>query len=291
MSNKSKTITQEVFFEGIGVHSGLPSKVVLRPSQPNSGIIIKNAHMPDDHMEVGKVIPNVAMYATILSKGEWKISTLEHLMAAVVGLGIDNIVIEVDGSELPIMDGSALPFVQEILSVGFEEQEEDKRFLTPKKILVFEDYEKGRFLEITPADTKKDGNENRELHIDYQADFDHPMVGSGEIDCCFSEDFFVKEIAPARTFGFLEQLPFMRKNGLAKGASLENTVVISENGYLNERRFEDEFVRHKLLDMLGDLALLGKRITGKIVAKRTGHNFNRLVVEHYIKNPDEWKII
>lgn len=300
MEIKQKTIKKEVVFEGIGVHSGLNSRVVLKPSVENSGIVVKNIKFPDFLIEIGRVVPDNSNYSTTLSAENWKISTVEHLFAAINGLKIDNIIIEVEDFEIPIMDGSSYPFVKELLRAGILEQNAKKFFVTPKEKLCFEDLDNSRELIFYPAQKfscnhdcmRKSSREfDINLYVNYLAEFDNPVIGSGEVNCSVSTDLFIKEIAPARTFGFLEQLPFMQKNGLAKGASLDNTVVIGENGYINERRFEDEFVRHKLLDLLGDLSLIGKQIAGKISAKRTGHSFNRKVVEHYIKNPDSWMLI
>lgn len=291
MIDKQKTLKKEFFIEGIGVHSGLNSRVLLKPAPPNSGVVVRNANFPDMNIEIGKVIPIKAKYATVLSYESWSISTLEHLLAAVSTLGVDNLIIDVDGPEVPIMDGSAYPFVKEILKVGVEEQNYRKLFLTPKKPLLFKNEREGRLIEISPAQEKKEGQLDKNLYVEYEADFGHPLVGEGKINCCLSKDLFIKEIAPARTFGFIEELPVLRKNGLAKGASLNNTLVIGENGYLNKRRFKDEFVRHKLLDMIGDMALLGKKLIGNVKAKRTGHGFNRLVVEHYVNKPEEWVFV
>ncbi len=297
MSEKQKTLKEEFCVEGIGLHSGLNSKILLKPALPNSGVVVKNANFPDINIKIGKVVPINAKYATVLGCENWRVSTLEHLMAALNGLGVDNVVIEVDGPEVPIMDGSAYPFVEKILKVGVKEQDARKLFLTPKELLFFEDKQEGKSIEIAPAQKQKEqnGSENngidKNLYIEYEADFNHQFIGEGKIGCCLTEDFFIKEIAPARTFGFIEELPFLKKNGLAKGASLENTLVIGENGYLNERRFEDEFVRHKLLDMIGDIGLLGKKLIGSVKAKKTGHSFNRLVIEHYVNNPEKWSCV
>jgi UDP-3-O-[3-hydroxymyristoyl] N-acetylglucosamine deacetylase len=190
----------------------------------------------------------------------------------------------VSGLEIPILDGSALFFVNRIKEVGLHEQSAKKTFLTPKKTLVFEDKDHDRILKIVPA-------RDTVLTFDYVADFEHPLLSKGELQGTMSLDFFITHIAAARTFGFLEQLPFLRRHGLAKGTTLGNTVVIGEEEFLNDKRFEDEFVRHKFLDLVGDLALLGKNLAGSIIAQKTGHNFNRLVVKHYVENPEEWCLI
>ena len=287
---KQKTIKKEVCFNGVGVHSGIESSIILKPSQINSGIIFVNVAFPMENIKIGKVIPEVAMHASVIKNSKWFISTIEHLMSAVSALGVDNLIIEVKMPEIPILDGSALSFIDGIKEVGLEEQEELKKFLTPIKEIKFEDKE-GRFLQIEPARCNKNLEFDKNLYFEYQADFEHPLIGKSCLNGVLSEVFFIEQIAPARTFGFLEKLPFLRKHGLAKGTTLGNTVVIGEEEFLNERRFEDEFIRHKVLDLFGDLALLGKNLAGKIIAKKTGHSFNRLAVEHYIKNPGMWKLI
>jgi UDP-3-O-[3-hydroxymyristoyl] N-acetylglucosamine deacetylase len=287
---KQKTISKEIFIEGVGVHSGEKSTVTLKPAAPNSGITLYNKNFPKKKLSIGSVIPEQAMHATVLKCDCWAVSTVEHLFAAIYGLEIDNLEIVFDGPEFPILDGSALPFVHLILEAGLIEQNCTKKFLTPKKIISFE--EDDRFIEIKPAT----GNDFS-LKFYYSIDFSHPLLPKNEFcktltrGAASSQKFFIDEIAPARTFGFLEQLPILRKHGLAKGTTLGNTVVVGEEAFLNTRRFEDEFIRHKFLDLLGDLALLGKNLAGTIVAHKTGHAFNRKVVKHYVENPDLWKIL
>lgn len=282
---KQKTIQNQVSISGIGVHSGTASTVILRPAPANSGITLINPTFPEEPIKIGTIIPEHAMHATVIRQKSWAISTIEHLMAAIAGLEIDNLMIEVSGQEVPILDGSALPFVHAIKQVHIKEQEAPKQFLTPKETLEFE-YE-GKHIRIEPLGKEKEPL----LTVNYSVDFDHPLVRDTKIEGIITPEFFMKEIAPARTFGFLEQLPMLRKHGLAKGTTLGNTVVVGTEELLNEKRFENEFVRHKLLDLLGDLSLLGKQLVGTLTAHKTGHNFNRQVVEHYLKNPSEWRNI
>ena len=282
---QQKTIQKQIVISGIGVHSGIASTVILRPAPANSGITLINPKFPDEPIKIGTIIPEHAMHATVIQQKSWAISTIEHLMAAIVGLGIDNLIVEVSGPEVPILDGSALPFVHAIIQAGISKQEAAKQFLTPKEPLEFE-YE-GKQIRIEPLETGKEPL----LTVHYSVDFGHPLVKDTKIEGVIITDFFTKEIAPARTFGFLEQLPMLRKHGLAKGTTLGNTVVVGEEEFLNEKRFEDEFVRHKLLDLLGDLSLLGRPLVGNIIAHKTGHNFNRQVIEHYLKKPGKWKLL
>lgn len=280
------TLKQEVIFEGIGVHSGQLCRIVLKPAAQDFGIVFINPKFPDSVFKIGAVIPEIAMQATVLKNSIWALSTTEHLLAAIIGIGLDNVLIEVHGFEIPIMDGSAAPFVQGILDSGFQTQNVPKKYLTPKEVLKFEDNKTGRFIEIHPAQDK-----STDLHVSYTADFANKLVGNSQFECILIPEFFVQNIAPARTFGFLEQLPQMRKLGIAKGTSLGNTVVLSHEGFLNETRFEDECVRHKVLDLIGDLSLLGLSLAGKVIAAKTGHSFNREIVVHYISNPDLWRVI
>jgi UDP-3-O-[3-hydroxymyristoyl] N-acetylglucosamine deacetylase len=280
---KQKTILQTISLSGVGVHSGQLATITLHPATPNSGIIIKNKHFQQEPLRIGLTIPEQAMHATVLKHERWAVSTIEHLFSAIAGLGIDNLVIEVDGSEFPILDGSALPFVHAFEQGGIKIQPEQKKFLSPKVPLSFE--ENDRYIKILPA------KKNRRLDFTYSIHFEHPLVPQGTLSGTLTPEYFAKEIAPARTFGFLEQLPLLRKHGLAKGTTLGNTVVVGENMFLNSSRFENELIRHKFLDLLGDLALLGKPLAGTISAHKTGHAFNRKVVEHFIQNPNQWEII
>jgi UDP-3-O-[3-hydroxymyristoyl] N-acetylglucosamine deacetylase len=284
MLSQQKTLKKELVFKGIGVHSGAPSTIRLKPAPFDSGIVFVKNQSADHIMRVGDVIPEVAMHATVIKSGFWAVSTVEHLMAALSLLGVDNVEIEVDGTEIPILDGSALPFVQGIYEVGFELQRAESAWLTPKELLTFQDNH-GRLLVIEPAPQGEPS-----LFIDYNAGFVHPLNGSSIFSGQVTQDFFINEIAPARTFGNLEQFPYLRAHGLAQGSSLGNTVVIGDGELLNDMRLPDECVRHKLLDLLGDLSLLGKRLAGRITAQKTGHQFNRLVIEHFINNPQLWEL-
>ncbi len=280
-----KSIRSKIFLEGIGVHSGQLSSITLSPLGPDSGVILKNLkYNNNSNIKLGTVVPEQAMHATVLksSNNQLSISTVEHLLAAIFALDIDNILIEIDGTEVPIIDGSALPFAQAILKAGVTAQDSKKVFITPKKELLFE--HESKLIKIIPTlDTN-----NPKLTFDYSIDFNHPLVKKNKILFTLTPETFIKDIAPARTFGFLHQLPLMRKHGLAKGTNLGNTVVIGEEEFLNNCRFDDELIRHKLLDLIGDISLLGNKIAGHIVAHRTGHSFNRRITEHFINNRDQW---
>jgi UDP-3-O-[3-hydroxymyristoyl] N-acetylglucosamine deacetylase len=287
---KQKTIAQAVTFQGIGVHSGKPSQVTLQPGQADMGIRLHNGQIHEQAMIIGTVIPENAMHATVLKAGSWWVSTVEHLLAALRALEVGNVDVIVSGCEVPIIDGSALPFVQGIMRAGIVELDAPQKFLTPKEVIRFAD-DQGRWLEIEPASVGADGNRDIRMHIDYRAEFTRGLEGADMLNCTVSPEFFTSDIAPARTFGFVEQLPFLRQHGLALGTSLGNTVVMGPDGLFNDMRCADECVRHKVLDLIGDLALLGKPLAGSVRAYKTGHNFNRKVIEHYVGQPQVWEEI
>ena len=289
MQNKQKTVSGEVSFSGIGVHSGESVSLVVRPNYSGSGIMFLNDAFAEEAIRIGTVVPENAMHATVIKQQHWYVSTIEHLMAAFHVMGVTQVCVHMFAPEVPILDGSALPFVHGLLEVGLQDLPENMCYLTPREIITFSD-DQGRLLEISPAGVAVAGRDHG-LYIDYTADFSSPLLGAASFVGQITLEVFMRDIAPARTFGFLEQLPFLRKHGLARGSSLGNSVVISNDEFLNERRFPDECVRHKVLDLLGDLALLGKPLAGCVRAIKTGHNFNRLVVEHYLKNPDQWEIL
>ncbi len=287
--NKQQTLRSELFIQGFGVHTGAPCSIKLKPANQNSGISFINEQSSDQVIRVGHVIPDPAMHATVIRTNQWALSTVEHLVAALMLMGVDNADIFVQGTEIPILDGSALPFVQGIADVGLQQQDALKQWITPRDILEFTD-DKGRFMVLEPAIPVQQIYQPA-LFIDYNADFIHPLNGNPVLTGRVTQEFFVREIAPARTFGFLEQLPFLRHHKLAQGTTLGNSLVIGNGELLNEMRLPDECVRHKFLDLIGDLSLLGKMIIGNVKANKTSHNFNRLVIEHFLKNPEKWRVI
>ncbi|MFH0898235.1 MAG: UDP-3-O-acyl-N-acetylglucosamine deacetylase [bacterium] len=289
MVAKQTTLKKEIVFSGIGVHSGVLAHVFLRPAPCNHGTVFFNDKFPDERIVLGKVIPEIAMHATVIKHKSWAISTIEHLLAAIAALKIDNLVIHVKGPEVPILDGSALPFMQEILMCGLEEQQAEKKNIFPKTTIIFEDGE-GRFIQICPPKDSIQKNVDTNLYVEYEGDFGRSLLGNNCIQGTISPDFFLQNIAPARTFGFLEQFSFLRSHGLARGANLGNTVVIGDGEFINEVRFSDECIRHKVLDLIGDLGALGYSLVGHVKARRTGHSFNRKVVEHFVTSPSEWII-
>jgi len=259
---RQHTIRKAVSLEGVGLHSGKTVRVTLSPGAVDSGIVFRVGQ----HGEAIPALPDSVVdshYATTLGRNGVRIQTIEHLMAAAAGLGIDNLTVRVDGTELPALDGSAKPFVQAMLSVGRTPQGARQRPIRiPHAIGAGSG---GRWIQIVPADT---------FRISYTLDNEHPAIGTQVLSWTPSEESFIAEYAPARTYGFLKDVGFLRKSGRALGGSLDNTIVIAKNGTLNGLRYPDEFVRHKVLDLLGDLALLGRRIDGHVIARNAGHALN-----------------
>ncbi len=275
---RQQTLKQSVKFSGLGVHSGLASSLTLKPAPLDTGIVFCNGQNLEQWFRIGSVIPEVALHATVIKTKGWYVTTIEHLMAALRMLDVDNVIVEMQSNEVSILDGSALPFVQRILDAGLQDQDASRTYLMPKEKLRFAD-EKGRVIEIEPSNL---------FSISYTADFNHPLAGNSTFSAEISQDFFIEQIAPARTFGYLEQLPMLRQHKLAQGSSLSNTIVIGQE-LLNDTRFPDECVRHKVLDLIGDLGLLPYRLLGKVTAAKTSHNFNRLVAEHCLQYPELWQ--
>ncbi|MBU4128770.1 bifunctional UDP-3-O-[3-hydroxymyristoyl] N-acetylglucosamine deacetylase/3-hydroxyacyl-ACP dehydratase, partial [bacterium] len=255
---------------GIGLHTGKEVKIIFKPAGVDSGVRFVRVDLeekPRIAAEVSKVIK--ASRETSIGEGGVKVQSIEHILAALAGLRIDNLEIEIDSDELPAADGSTLPFVQVLKEAGVVEQEKERKYLKLKEAVSYA--KENVYLIALP---------NKELKVSYTIDFDHPVLRTQFASFVINEDTFTKEIAPARTFGFESEVRESREKGLIKGGSLENAVVIGEKGILNKEplRFSDEFVRHKILDLLGDLYLIGAPIKAHIIALKSGHEANvRLV--------------
>src|SRR2546427_2338073 len=260
---RQHTIRKAVSVQGVGLHSGKVSRVSFAPGAPDSGIVFRVKATGERVPATVDSVVN-SHYATTLGVNGTRIQTVEHLMAAAAGLGIDNLDVEVDGPEIPAMDGSAKPFVTLLAAAGRNQQSARRRPLTlPYPIRVGSG---GRWIHIFPSTT---------FRISYTLDVDHPAIGTQVLSwTAATERAFVDDVAPARTYGFLKDLGLMRKNGLARGGSLDNAVVLANRGPLNGLRYRDEFVRHKILDLIGDLALLGRPILAHVVARNGGHTLN-----------------
>ena len=245
----------------MGLHSGKPAKVTLSPAPEDTGIVFR---VGGDRITAAPESVVNSHYATTIGKNGTRIQTVEHLLAAAAGVGIDNLEVEVDGPEIPAADGSAKPFVALLATAGRDQQSARRRPLAlPYPIRVGSG---GRWIHIFPSKT---------FRISYTLDNDHPAVGTQVLSWApANARSFVDEVAPARTYGFLKDLGIMRKNGLARGGSLDNAVVVGNRGPVNGLRYRDEFVRHKILDLMGDLALLGRPILAHAVARNGGHALN-----------------
>ena len=259
--DSQQTLRKPITLDGIGLHSGKPVRLTLRPAAADSGIVFRAPGSGPIPAAPESVVDS--HYATTLGRGGVRIQTVEHLLAAAAALGIDNMDVHVDGSEVPAVDGSAKPFVAVMLAAGRVKLNARRRPITiPYPIRVGTD---SRWLMIVPSDR---------LRISHTLDNDHPAIGLQALSWTANERSFVDEFAPARTYGFLKDLGAIRKRGLARGVSLDNTIGVSDGGVLNRLRYRDEFVRHKVLDLIGDLALLGRPIQGQIIARNGGHAMN-----------------
>ncbi len=274
MSAKQRTIGREISFSGIGLHSGAKATIVFKPAPVNYGIRFVRtdlADRPEIKVDVDNaIIEGEYSRRTTLGRQGVSISTVEHVLAAVNGLGIDNLIIELNTSEPAEPDGSSAPFVKVIKEAGIIEQDAPKQYLVLKKPVALSD--NGVQLVAFPHDG---------LKISFTIDYDHPLIGTQFASFDISEEVFEKEIAPARTFSLLKDVERLRSKGLIKGGSLENSIVIGEDGILNREplRFPDEFVRHKILDLLGDLSLVGKPVKLHVVSVKSGHATNIKLVK------------
>jgi UDP-3-O-[3-hydroxymyristoyl] N-acetylglucosamine deacetylase len=269
-----QTIRVPVECRGVGLHSGAPVRVRILPAPAGSGIVFRRTDL--DGFQVEAISRNVARvsYATSLMKRGVLISTTEHVLSAFIGCGIDNAIVELDTLELPILDGSARPFVEAICRAGIRKQRRRRTYLRIRRELELRDGDK--FIAIYPAET---------YSVAYTINFPHPLVGKESFRVDLSDENYVAQIAPARTFGFLHDAEAMRQQGLIRGASTENCVVLTRDGLMNPPlRFTDEFVRHKILDLIGDLALLGRQILGRVVADRAGHAMHTALVSRILRD-------
>jgi UDP-3-O-[3-hydroxymyristoyl] N-acetylglucosamine deacetylase len=283
MDLRQRTVAHEVSCKGIGLHSGRKVKLTIKPAAANSGISFERVDISPNH-SVKASFDNVVAtnMATTIGLDGHSICTIEHLMAAFFGTGIDNALVQIDGEEVPIMDGSAAPFVLLLKNAGVAIQDCNKRFLLVKRPITVEDG--NRSVHLYPSN---------ELKITYRIDFDHPLMKDQAYEISFSESTFVQQISKARTFGFLRDVEILKSNGLAKGGSLDNAIVVDEFGVLNEDglRYKDEFVRHKILDFIGDLAILGPTVIGHFVVERSGHSLNQKLLKEFMAQEDYWEAV
>jgi len=276
---QEQTIRAAVECKGVGLHSGAPVHVKILPAPSGSGIIFRRTDLDDFEIEAtGRNVARVS-YATSLMKKGVLISTTEHLLSAFVGTGIDNAIVELDNLELPILDGSARPFVEMIQKAGIRKQRRPRSYMRIRRELELQ--EGNKFIGVYPADS---------YSVSYTIDFQHALIGRETFRVDLSDGNYLREIAAARTFGFLHEAEAMRQQGLIRGASIENAIVLTAEGLMNPPlRYADEFVRHKVLDLIGDLALVGKQILGSIVADRAGHAMHTALVSRLLRDKTLWE--
>jgi len=277
---KQRTIQKAVEVVGIGLHKGVPVKLRLEPLEEDMGIVFyrsdKGVSIP-----VNKEYVVDTQMATVLGKDGVVISTIEHLMSAITAFGIDNLRIILDNDEIPIMDGSAISFCLLLKEAGIKSQSKNKKFLKIKKeISIALD---GKLAKVSPCDN---------TIFDFEINFNHPAIGKQVYSFEFSTKNYIEEIAKARTFGFLKEIQYLRSKGLALGGSLDNAIVLDDKKILNENlRYNDEFVRHKILDAIGDMRLLGYNFIGHYEAIASGHHLNHLLTEAIFANSENYEIV
>ncbi len=276
-----RTIKETVKFSGIGLHTGRPATVTLKPAPRDTGVVfIRTDRKTIIKAHLGAVVDTA--FATTLGYNGTRIKTVEHLLSAIAGLGIDNLIIEVNGPEIPILDGSATELVSILLKAGIAKQGKKRPYIQITRPIVLEDGQ--ATVMALPYEGRR---------ISYSLYFKHSQFGAQSLTIDLNEETFITEIAPARTFGFLKHVEMLRANGLAKGGSLDNAIVIDDNGVVNKSglRFNDEFVRHKILDLVGDLFLFGYPIYGHIVAEKAGHSSHIRFLRKLLMATDSWQLM
>jgi UDP-3-O-[3-hydroxymyristoyl] N-acetylglucosamine deacetylase len=276
-----RTLRRSVTCAGIGLHSGHKVTLSLKPAPADSGIRFQRTDLAGS--EIPAHVSHLSgrqQLQTGLVSDQASVDTVEHLLAALRSLGVDNVTVELNHPEVPIMDGSAAPWVYLIQDAGIKELTAPRRTIRVLKTIQVQDGDKR--IALFPADRFK---------ISYTISFDHPLLRHQQKTLDLDEQVFMDEIAPARTFGFLKEVEMLRQRGLALGGSLENAIVLGETGVLNPLRFEDEFVRHKILDVIGDLALVGYPIQGHLVVHRGGHALHTALAAEVLRQRDAWQFV
>lgn len=280
-NSRQKTVAKSVSCDGVGMHSGKPVRLTIRPARDNHGIKFFRTDLPE--------CPGVSAHfshvldtslATVIGYDGFIVSTIEHLMACFAARGIDNAKVELDAYEMPIMDGSAAPFLSLIKSAGAKQQASSRCYFIVKEPIELE--KDGKFIGLYPAD---------HFQLTYSIEYDHPLIGRQTYSLDLGDDVFEKDIAGARTFGFIKEYEYLKQYGFAKGASLDNVIVLDSVKILNPKglRYPDEFVRHKMLDCLGDFSLLGMPILGRIVAEKSGHSLHFEFLKNFFSNKKAWE--
>ena len=279
---KQRTLSSSITATGVGLHTGKKINLRINPGQPDRGIVFIRTDMTSEPITASLKNVHDTRLSTTISNGSASVSTVEHLLSALAGLGIDNATIELDGPEVPIMDGSSRPFVFLIQSAGIKEQNHPKKFIKIMKDIEVKQNDK--WAKIEPFDGFK---------VDFTIDFDHPSfpkeTQTSTID--FSTISYLSQVSRARTFGFAKDIENLRKNNLALGGSVNNAIVIDDYKIINEDglRYRDEFVKHKILDAIGDLYLLGHSLIGSFSAFKSGHHLNNLLLRELVNNESAWE--
>lgn len=282
---KQRTLKNAIRTTGVGLHTGDQIHLTLLPAPVDTGITFRRVDL-NPPVEIKATAKNVGetTLSTCLIKDDVRVSTVEHLMSALAGLGIDNAIVELNAPEIPIMDGSAGPFVFLIQSAGVQEQDAPKKFVRIKKEVTLRDGDK--FASFIPFDGFK---------VSFSIEFDHPVFKDRrpQTELEFSSSTFVKDISRARTFGFMHEIEYLRSKGLARGGSMDNAIVVDQYKILNEDglRFEDEFVKHKVLDAIGDLYMLGNSLICEYKAHKSGHSLNNRALRLLIEQSDAWELV
>jgi UDP-3-O-[3-hydroxymyristoyl] N-acetylglucosamine deacetylase len=281
---KQRTLKSLVRARGVGLHTGQQVNITLRPAQPDTGIVFRRVDLPSpvDIPARADLVGETRLSSCLVHQGA-KVYTVEHLMSALAGLGVDNAYVDLDGPEVPIMDGSAAPFVLLVQQAGLEEQPAPKRFLRVKRMVQVQDGDKWARLESYEG-----------LRLQFSIDFKHPVIDRTRqsVSVDFANTSYLKEIARARTFGFMHEVERLREDGLALGGGLDNALVLDEFRLLNADglRFADEFIRHKLLDAIGDLYLLGRPLLGAFTAHKSGHALNNRLLRELVSDTAAWEM-
>lgn len=280
MKVNRKTVANVVAIEGIGLHSGIYTRVELRPADAGAGIVFSRTDLGGLRIPAIQSSTTALDYATTVGKDDVAIGTVEHLLSAVYAFGLTDLEVAIDGPEVPIIDGSAMPFVNLIEAAQIKDLDEKVTVLAVRDAIEVRDGDK--FIRIEPASDR--------LDVSYSIDFPHPSIGSQSIEFALDAASFGREIAPARTFGFLRDVEKLRAIGLARGGSVDNCIVLDDEKVANgELRFDDEFVRHKVLDLVGDLVLLGRPLVGRITASKAGHALHSKFVSEILRKAAEWE--
>lgn len=284
---RQRTLKQAISATGVGLHKGNKVNLTLRPAAANTGLIFRRVDLQPavDIPARADWVRDTQLCTCLINEQNVRVSTVEHLLAALAGVGVDNCIIEVDSHEIPIMDGSSHPFIYLLQSAGIEEQSAAKKFIRIKQPVRVEE-EDGKWAELLP---------HNGFRIDFAIDFDHPAIAeTGQtVSMEFSSNGFIKDISRARTFGFMKDIEYLRKNNLALGGSFDNAVVLDEFRILNSDglRYDDEFVKHKMLDAIGDLYMCGHSILGHLRAFKSGHALNNQLLQALLAQQEAWEFV